>query len=266
MSAERNLRFKYRMMDGLTAGSILTPNIIPSLEGQRYFLYQERAIEIYEWLEFEKFELYNLMNFKTTISFLQDIHRVLTSIFLEEVGNDFCVERALKYICNDEFTAEKYKKIIRERMSKDTEWLISMMEFSISARAIQEERIRHLAFGYIHGDYNVKNIGYRDGKAKIIMDLDRCKRGFHIEDWAMAYFELCYKNTLNVEERVDYFWKVLDDCEMKISRDTLQYVMINRLLRHVYRGLDRGEYQSIFINGLYQIYSHHKEKFSLEAK
>lgn len=254
--SEKSIQFKYHIVEGLLDYGIMVPKLIATTENENYFMMGKNAVELYEWMEFAAYQENCFQSFFSTIDFLLKIREGLRSIYVPSKQDAQYREYVCKYIANEEFVIGEYSKKIKSFLPSvwDVFHELTQILQENTDRNIAE--IRQMQFGFIHGDYNLKNIGYRDGKACIIMDLERSRKGFFVEDLAICLFELCIKNqNLNqIEDKINRFMEYILCKNVYIDEEMLLYVLTNRLLRHIYRGVDKmGEGQKVF-DGFYEIF------------
>ena len=271
-----NLSYRYLLIDKLIENKTQTPKIIKTNKNENYTIYNNSVFEVYEWCCFDKYS-FSKKTFNSTIELLIKILNIFSSIkvpFPEEekkqvwkdLNNDNIEWERVNYLCEKHFPN---KKILIDKLNT----------FLDENEDICKREILASRFQYIHNDFNLKNIGYIKNSAKIIMDFEAAKPGYALQDIAMCYFELCFKDIINTDEREKRIRTFLDiiqnlpGIDFKVSERALLFIICKRLLRHIYKGakdLEDGnelfcDFNSIFIYGLESIYKYLSEKDEIKS-
>lgn len=241
----------------------LKDNFVYAQKGNYYFKYQRNEAELCEWIDFEPFHD-SIYNFFGTIDLVLKTKDEFEKIYSEklyskEINECEIKDSILEYIGNAEFNHAEFNINFKKYMPKyidlinDTYRILKQDKDGIQSYLITQN------VSFIHADINLNNIGYIKNRASLLMDFERVRPGFAIEDIAMCMFELCIKDSkdLNIEKKVDDFLKYTS---LQAFENVLFYILCNRLLRHIYRGIENLVKGRKLFKGFYPVFMEGLEK------
>ena len=255
----RNVKYLEAILNCFEDENIKFPKIINTIDGRMSMNYDGYVIEIQEWMEMDAYD-----GSEETISSTVDLLiTILTAMKKMECDTDF--ESVWEYINNEKFNWEKMDFLLNKYLPKEKNILEEICFFLDSCSNKYKFQIEKQSVQWTHGDFNLKNIGYEGKKATTVFDFERIKPGSPIEDIALCFFEICIKNVdfNDIENNVSSFMNKLSKYDgVNYSIGAILFVICRRMLRHIYRGverMDKGEevyagFYDIFLEGLKKSY------------
>ena len=263
---EQELNKKYEAIASLKNKKINTPQIYRTQSNSFFFYYQNQIVELYEWLDFEHYSN-NPESNESTINLMFRMFDAFKSIPVDSNEKKSC-----RYICNNDFNMELENYLISKHLPEYRNKIETINVYLNNITNECEEILKKAPYQLIHADYNLKNIGYIENSANILMDFERVKPGYIMEDIALCFFEICIKDTESksiANASVDFFHSLKKYTNIEISEKLLLFIICKRMLRHIYRGveaLDTGNsvyrgFQSIFLDGLIKTFNYLQSKY-----
>lgn len=274
-----DLNKRYEITEMLYRENVRIPNtykVIKSKEenkviahrGDSFFYYDSLETTLFEWLEFEQYAGTYDVSFDSTIELCNNLEQSFGRIYNKREQIDYEYENKIReytygYICNDEFDFEQLNSGINKFLGEYSELIKSVHRYLIEYKENIVQSLENIPISYVHADINLNNIGYINNKAEVLMDFERVRYGFGIEDMAMCMFELCI-NRRKECEITECIRKFMDKSELRDFEDIMLYIICSRLQRHIYRGVENlkierklhNSFYSVFVDGLKKTYKY----------
>ena len=215
---------------------------------------EDYLVELQEWVDSQPY-------FETDQAFASVIRMLSTELAIMagfKEGLPEADERKIDdYLNNAKFGQELFDYMLNKFLPDDKELIEEACRVLDSMQGKVMKEIGSGKRQWIHADFNLKNIGFEDGKAKVLYDFERVKIGSAAEDIASCLFELCIKDTRSEEisMKIDKFEREASQYgNLSYSLGTLLYVICRRMIRHIYRGLERKiEGNDVYV-GFYEVF------------
>lgn len=283
-----DLLFIYSVVEWLYRYNILVPRILPTLNGDRYFSYNNMLFILTPWVEGAKCSYDNINQIIDSSENLARIHKV-SEQFIPIDGSSKRDDNEDLYVSTNKhlqhlLLANNYANTYNDKFSKIfLECFDSSLELSEKALnyAINVDKNK-LSRSICHLDYVNKNIIFDNNNKIWVIDFDKCKIDYCFHDISYFLRRLLKRdntkwdmevaiNSLNAYERTrklsyDEYMAILSYLAFpqkywKISRD--YYNNINKCNKNsfctlIQRSAEKNEYQLQFVN---QFYQYVNEKF-----
>lgn len=273
MVNRENVGIRYNIIEQIGKSEIRVPNIFRNAGGDIFFRFQNYIVELQEWIEFEPYNDTEIA-FESTIDLLANMLSVLSDIEVSVSDKD--EEKEWQYINDEDFNWELMDFLLNKYLPDEKEFIEKVGIYLDQHCEKYKKEIEKKNLQWIHADYNLKNIGYISQKAKVLVDFERLKIGNPIEDVALCFFELCIKDV--EDNKIQYqATKFMDRLQkyqkVFFSQEALLFTICRRMLRHVYRGIERMNegieinetFYAVFLNGLKKAYQFLNSEFSENA-
>lgn len=225
------LLFIYSAIEWLYRKNINVPKLMPSADGNRYIIYKKMLFILTPWIEGKQCSYNSEKHILLSIISLSKLHKVSKNFYplpysttkkfetelyptLTKHFNNLLTLNNLAYKINDKFSKLFYSKFpINEILCKLSTQTALIINYNFLSKSI------------IHNDYVNKNIIINDNDDVYVIDFDKCKFGYSVQDLCYCLRRILKRNS--VKWNFDVFIKIIGAYEetTSLSFDDFLYLL-----------------------------------------
>lgn len=247
---EADLLFVYSAMEWLYRNGIFVPRLLPTIDNNRFVLYDGMIFILSHWINGEKCDFDNISNVIDSSYNLGLMHKVSKNfkpIFGSNIKSGYDniymshskhMQRLLDSANSAYFNKDKFSKLFLSDFDKN----LKLAKFSTElASSINFDK---LSKSLCHGDYVNKNILFEDEKVWVI-DFDKCSYNYSAYDISYFLRRLLKRN--NTKWDVTLALNVLESYskENKLNQDDIKYVLVYLSFPQKFWRLSKDYYNNI---------------------
>lgn len=245
------LLFIYSAIEWLYRKEILVPKLLPSKDGKRFVIYKEMLFILTPWIEGEKcnydIEKHILLSVKN-LSLLHNVSQdfyPLPFIKMKKFENELypsiikhfknlLTMHNLAFKVNDEFSKMFCSKFsINETLGKISSEAALSIDYSFISKSL------------VHNDYVNKNLIINKNEDIYVIDFDKCKFGYSVQDLCYFLRRLLKRNS--IKWNFGIFNKIIDVYEEfnSLTFDEFLYILSYLSFPQKYWRLSKEYYNNL---------------------